>query len=217
MKSTVWAAASLIAAVAGYVALSRLGRRVFTGKFRAETAAAAIVVAFIIGSEWPYGHSELPAAIAPSAAPVDAGSRPSGPRDVSELCRSARLVPAAGKGNLDGARVQRESVSVAPVALRASDEFIIDGWAAEPDLSVTARGVCPVVDGTIVRGGRIEYGAVRPDVATAFGNPALIPSAFEIVLPARLIRAGRHRVQVAAVSADGSARLVSGVSTVIGP
>jgi hypothetical protein len=221
MSPIVWAVSTVVVAVAGYFLLLRVGRRVFTGKFRAETAAAAVVIAFIVGSEWPYGRGETPAVSAPVAAPVDAGSPLSGPlsgpRDVSDVCRSARLVAGAGKGNLDGARVRRTAVGVAPVELRAADELIIDGWAAQSDLSGTARGACPVVDGAIVRGGRVSYGAVRPDVAAAFGNPALTPSAFEIVLPARLIRAGRHRVQVAAVSADRSAQLVSGAAAVIGP
>jgi hypothetical protein len=218
MHPAVWPVVGLILTIAGYFVLVRLGRRVLTGKFRAETAAAAIVVAFIIGSEWPYAERDT-AALPPSpAAPAAGDAAPGAPREASEVCSSARLVADRGKGNLDGARTQRPAgTGIAAIRLRSSDELVLNGWATEPDSSRTAQSACPVVDGAIVHDVKVTYGALRPDVAAAFGNPGLTASAFEIHIPARRFSVGRHRVQAAAVSADGSARLVDGTATVIGP
>jgi hypothetical protein len=218
VNATVWAALSVAAAVAGYFALLHVGRRVFTGKFRAETAAAAIVVAFIIGSEWPYAQRDTAALPESPTVPANKNAAPGAPRDASRVCGSARLVGGAGKGNLDGARTQHPAgTRTSTIRLQSSDELVLNGWATESDSSRTAQSVCPVVDGTIVHGARVTYGSPRPDVAAALANPALTASGFEIDVPARQISPGRHRVQAAAVSADGSARLVAGTATVVGP
>jgi hypothetical protein len=218
MHPAVWPVVVLILTIAGYFVLVRLGRRLFTGKFRAETAAAAMVVAFIIGSEWPYAQRDTTALSESPAAPANGNAAPGAPRDASQVCTSARLVGGAGKGYLDGARTQHTAgTRIATIRLQSSDELVLNGWATEPDSSRTAQSACPVVDGEIVHDVRVTYGALRPDVAAAFGNPGLTASAFEIDIPARRFSAGRHRVQAAAVSADGSARLVDGAATVIGP
>jgi hypothetical protein len=218
MHPAVWPVVVLLLTIAGYFVLVRLGRRVFTGRFRAETAAAAVVIAFIIGSEWPDAQRDAAPISAAPAVPANGVSAPGAARDASDACASARLVGGPGKGNLDGVRTQPPaSTGAATIRLRPSDELVLNGWATEPDLSRTAHSACAVLDGAIVRGARVAYGATRPDVAAAFGNPGLTSSAFEIDIPARQIAAGLHRVQAAAVSADGSARLVAGNATVVGP
>lgn len=208
--------------VVGYFGLLWVGKRFFTGRYRAETAAAAVVVAFTIGVSWPRSEpststvSQLPAG-APAAVAPPAGSSGA---DVGAACASARLTTDTGKGSLDSTDVQSGTAVAAAepdAQLRTDDVIIASGWAADPNLKGPPASVCVVLDGKIISGVRVLYGTNRPDVATAYQNGALASTGFTISVPAVRVPAGLHRIQAAAVTSDGAAALLPGSVRIGGP
>jgi hypothetical protein len=206
----------------GYFGLLWVAKRFFTGRYRAETAAAAVVVAFTIGVSWPRPEPSAGAVSQPPVGSAAAVAPPAGSSgaDVGAVCASARLTTDTGRGYLDSTDVQSGKV-VAPAEpdaqLRIDDIFIASGWAADPNLKGPPASVCVVIDGKILSGVRVLYGTNRPDVATAYQNGALASTGFTISVPAVRVPAGLHRIQAAAVASDGAAALLPGGVRISGP
>jgi hypothetical protein len=205
--------------VLGFIVLTWLARLVFHERFRAELAAAAVVLAFAAGAIWPFSErraASTEVATAPAAAPPAAVHMVPG-RDVSLGCRTATLRSPKGHGSVDvvGVRANGEVVPVAAGgSVAPADVLVVKGWVANRALSGPAAGVCLVVDGALIRQASSVYGATRPDVGAAFHRDALNDTGFVVSLPASQLTAGVHTISAAAVAADGSASLVDGGATI---
>lgn len=221
MKTIVTATLYLLWIAIGYLGLRQAGRRFFSGPYRAEVAAAAIVVAFALGISWPHANSAEvagsppPVAVAPAAPPPAAAARVT---DVAKACAEARLSAAAGKGNVDAGAVVTGGTEVPAGPLpevHKGDTFVLRGWAANSDLNAPTAAACIIMDGKVVVATTGVYGGNRPDVAAAFNSPSLVPTGFQLLVAASAIPLGRHRIQAAAVAADGTASVIAGSRALI--
>lgn len=213
---------SLFGLVIAYFGLLWLGRRFFAGRYPAELASGAVVIAFAIGVNWPYWpRPQSSAREAPSVSrPVPAAAPLANPlgADVGGACREARLTSAAGRGHLDAALIRAGGTSL-PVRpetrLQNGEMLVAEGWAANAALDGPAASVCAVLDGEILARVNVLYGATRLDVASAYKRDALSPTGFAIVIPADRLTPGKHEIQAAALTAEGSARVLSGSVRVV--
>ena len=144
-----------------------------------------------------------------SASPVSA-TRVS----VSAACTQKRDRPLAsnGVGRLD-AVVAGEAASQAVSnsgELSEQGQYAIVGWAVDPALNGPARGVCLVLDGRLDPRAASSFGGARPDVAAAYNNDRLLRSAYMIAISPDSLSPGRHEIQVAAISAEGSLATIGG-------
>lgn len=88
---------------------------------------------------------------------------------------------------------------------RADDGLTLWGWALwEKSL---AGGVQVKIDDEVFKA---SYGALRPDVAFYFNNPALEPAGFVFRLPARLLAPGEHTLTVQVLNPERTAYRSSG-------
>jgi len=220
MESIVNALFVVLWMVLGFLVLRWLGRFVFHERYRAELAAAALVLAFTVGAIWPFSERIRPStesAAAPAAAPAAPPSQPVPGQDVSRLCRTATLKAAAGHGSVDVLGV-RTGDQIVPFAgngsVKQGDVLAAEGWVADQGLTQPASGVCLVVDGALVRDASSVYGGTRRDVAAAFHRDTLTNTGFAVFLPASKLVPGAHVISVAAVAADGSAYLITGGRTI---
>ncbi len=89
----------------------------------------------------------------------------------------------------------------APIPVPATGSIILRGWAVDVRANGPASGVIVSVDEkTNVRA---TYGAERPDVAEALGNPADQPSGFSATLPASSFTPGKHTISIKILTSDG--------------
>jgi hypothetical protein len=200
-----------------FVAVRTLGSRYF--RERANAAAVLAAVAFAAGGRSPFAlEAPAPAAVATEPPRGAATPRPT-PRmqDLAACSPSIRVQPD-GHGSVDDVRVavgmdlvdRGDRPQLAP-----GDGLHIRGWAANDALTEPASAVCAVVDGKLVTGADVRYGADRGDVAQIFGHPALAPTGYELRVPPGMIPRGEHRLGVAVVSADRShASVVPGTRTI---
>lgn len=227
MRSLVGGLLGLLWIILGYIILFESGKRLFARPYFARAVAAALVAsgalvitalrgvqthAAMIDSATPSVAASTPALPAPAAAgPAVAVFR-------NVKCDAVRLAPTSGTGSVDGALVQSGS-SRAPAGAIASvggsDNLVIVGWASAPGGRGPAAGICAAVDGTIAPFAAVTYGGPRPDVATAYHNPAMRPTGFAVILPAARLNSGQHTVRIAAVTADGLAEMVHGETIVV--
>lgn len=216
MKTAITALLYLFWIVLGYLGLLQAGRRFFTGRYRAEVCAGAVVIAFAVGLSVPRGGAADVAAPAPPVA-VSTASLPPPPAvpvtDVAKACGSARLSAAVGKGNMDAAAIVsggHEAPAGSLPDVHPGDTLVLRGWAANPELKAPVAAACAVIDGRIVASTKGLYGAIRPDVAAAFATPSLAATGFQLLVASSAIPLGHHRIQTAAVAADGTATVISG-------
>ena len=88
--------------------------------------------------------------------------------------------------------------------VRLNANIRLAGWMAEPNKDVPGSGLILIVDGTRRFNVSKSYGEQRPDVSHYYSNPALTPTGFNVVVPATLLGAGRHDLQLALISADSA-------------
>lgn len=203
---------ALLGMVLAFFVLRWLAKRYFLGPRRAEAVAAAVVVAFAIGSVWPYseriGGSSGPTASggAEPAATAAAPRLPNLERDVRSVCASASAASQPVAGNVDGAartRGGQTQPQKGKVELSRGDAIALTGWATNASHTALAKATCLAVDGTIFRGAGTRYGAARPDVATAFQNSSIGNSGFVATIAAASLSRGTHRLNVAVVTESG--------------
>ena len=84
-------------------------------------------------------------------------------------------------------------------------EFIVQGWAFDPQGRQTAQQLLYRVDGGAWHESR--YHLQRADVAAYFGLPPIADSGFIVEIPTRTLRAGTHAAELATA--------VGGVPTII--
>ena len=211
MKAAFLGVLSLAGLVLGYFALLWGARRFFTGRYRPETAAAAVIAAFILGASVPRYRSPAAGVASPPAAAFPVVSPTA--VDASTACSTAHLTKGIGKGHIDTVGVQARSDGVTASfngRLHVNDLLVLSGWAAEPQIPAPAASVCVLVDGKIAARAKILYGSNRPDVATAYHNAALAATGFSASVSAATLAPGPHRIQAALVAADGSAAVLPG-------
>ena len=187
----------------------------------ANILAAAIVVAFVIGSlVRPFGGQtatvasvDTPAAtVQPAAAtPAPATSvAPARIRDVSGECSHLPAAPnAGGIGSFDvlAAGTNGTTAIAQGASMGRNQEYVALGWGADDDRQSPAVAVCLLVDGKVALRAKSLYGAVRPDVAQALNAPGLGDAGFKILIPPGSLPAGAHTLAVAILSKDKSFRI----------
>lgn len=191
--------------VVGFIALRWIGQRFFHEPRRAAVFAASVVVAFAVGTAWPFSGLRGGAPTAPAAPPVAPVAVAPG-RDVGQICQSAHLVDAKALGSLD---VVGDVIAGKPE--QRPDAFVIDragtllvsGWVADVDGKTAATAACLVIDGKIDPHASAIYGVARPDVGAAYKTDALVPTGYSLTLPVRDLPRGVHRVTVAVVPSSG--------------
>jgi hypothetical protein len=197
----------------GFFVLRYAGQRfVFHEPRRADIAAAAVVLAFVIGAYWPLsdrlgaGPDALPAAGPGSSSVAAPALAPAALHDVSSECTNKKLARTSEYGVFDSLSGSEKWPKDIPrrADVRGTAFYVARGWAAVLEGRVTpAKAVCLVVDGNIESRATTFYGAARPDVAAAFSVPALNPTGFTIFVPPALL-SGHHHVQAAVEKPDGT-------------
>ena len=221
MSSTLHASFIIVILLFAYVAIRQVGALFFKGPRRADVAAAFIVIAFGLGllvGERKEGPGEAGApvtAVAPSR-PALAGALEPKSRDVSMECVSGRPPLGGGAGNVDSIAKQADA-KVLPWnrVLDPAIPYTIIGWAVAPTRKSVAVAACLIIDGHTLGGVASQYGTPRPDVATSLNNDATRNSGFTITIPANALRAGKHNMQIAAKSSDGSLLVVTGAHELV--
>ena len=84
-----------------------------------------------------------------------------------------------------------------------SAPLLLEGWAVDLPNKRPGAGVVALVDDASPITGTI--GGSRPDVATAFGLPALEDSGFAVLMPASVLWPGGHQISLLILNADCSA------------
>lgn len=220
----------------GFLVLRYAGARfVFHEPRRADIAALAVVVAFVLGAYWPLtnhaasgGLSESPAPAAPAAAPPPvvpapaaqgasaaspALAAPARVADVSNRCKTAALhSQAPANGFFDSlSDPQSPPQDIPRRADVGAEVYVVRGWATNRQGTGPAKSACLVIDGHIEPRALSFLGFPRADVAAALHLPGLANSGYAIVLgPSAVSRTG-HRIQVAAEASDGSFSLLHGI------
>jgi hypothetical protein len=161
----------------------------------ALAVALAVAVAFALGALSPIALPSWPSLTAGSAAapPLVDSTR-------TVACPpNAVLGATTARGSVDNA-VLGQAAPVPPsgaIDIPAGTPIRFAGWivlAAGP-----SAAICPVVDGHAVAA-TMQYGLPRPDVATALGQSADVPSGFLVTLR---LKPGTHAVRIGAVETDG--------------
>ncbi len=98
--------------------------------------------------------------------------------------------------------------STTSATVKLGDPLLVSGWAADPVDGAPLSNVKVSVDGTVF--GTPTLGISRPDVATAYNNPAYTNSGYQLVGSTNGLALGTHAVTVVAV--DSTAR-----TTTFGP
>lgn len=202
----------------GFFALRLIAVRYFHERWRANVAASGVVLAFAIGTLWPYS-SRLRLAPATNAAIVAASTAADATapavatpfRDVSARCGTVTgYLSVGGFGALDTLATQNNTLISGGSKLAFGVPYKLYGWAADVSHDRPASGVCLVVDGRVVRSAKSLYGAARPDVVAAFNRGALLPTAYVITIAPGLLARGHHELQVAVLSEHGIYMIVAG-------
>ena len=175
---------TFICIVVGFIALRFLGKRFFDQKYRADVVAAAIVLAFLVGTVWPLSHPSTPPPA--TAAVVPATPQPAvatvcytpGPVDRSHGAHLS-LKQATGKGYAGAIdTLSSDPGATQPPNSQAGCNIYASGWVANMAEKVPARGVVLVVDSRDVINATPAYGVLRPDVVKFFGAPNLLRTGF---------------------------------------
>ena len=197
-----------------------LSARYFHERGRANAAALVGAAAFVIGGRTPF-------ALTPSepAAPAEQAAARSAPAGISMLqtqplsaCAGTIAVRPAGHGSVDAIRVV-EGVELIDrgdrPAIGTQDGVVVTGWATNDQLDAPAAAVCPVLDGKLLGGADVRYGAQRTDIAQIFGHPSLVATGYEVRIPPAAFGTGRHMLGIAALAPHRAyASVVPGTRTI---
>ena len=214
MDSVVNALFAVLWIAVGFFVLRFIAVRIFHEQRRAEIASGAIVIAFAMGTLWPYstrfGTSTQPTAIQTTVAhasvpdPTATTQQQNAVIDVTKECRSARG-PFAEKldvGSIDvirtiPAKPTAQSMTIADDVPHLTSLFV-EGWAADRSVKRPARAVCLLVDGRMLLTGTDRVGVRRPDVASGYHRPELATSGYQISIPSSALRPGVHHLRIIA-------------------
>jgi hypothetical protein len=196
-------------AVIAFFAVQYAARRMLHEPRRARTVTLGVAAAFAAGElllvAGGRGPLIFPSAVATTVLPLVPALR-----DVSASCTSRGTPAARGVGALDSLTDAYSRAVEKNGRVETRGIYNLNGWAADRTMSGPAVAACLVVDGRIAPA-RSMLGIVRPDVATAMAKKELAPSGFAVVFDAKTLRRGRHTLQVAARSNDGSFATVTNV------
>jgi len=199
-----------------------LGQRFFNSpeKYRADVAATAIVIAFLMGLFWPFSSratSEQPPATASATAtavPVAICHSPE--PNQSTIIRGIR--PAQGglySGAID-ALLPDPNFPTTSTQFQTGCDIYANGWVADMESKAPVAGIGFVIDSKRVVNASASYGMRRPDVAHALNAPGLIRCGYwHAEIPTAGLRPGPHTIQVVALSKDGKSYHGIGQSTTI--
>ncbi|MDB5069208.1 MAG: hypothetical protein JWM87_319 [Candidatus Eremiobacteraeota bacterium] len=192
--------------VVAFFVLRYAAQRYFHEPRRADVAALGAAAAFAVGLLWPSsfhsGGQPAPAFTPSTVGALVIGSNPPrGGRDVSAGCRSAgEPLAKATVGSVDFLRSDEHQSTIVSDGgqLDGKLQYVIEGWAAEPNLDRPASGACLVIDGKVDPTAKAYVNIARPDVATAYNRAQLSRAGYVITIAAGSLPAGKHTIQVLA-------------------
>jgi hypothetical protein len=202
----------LLAIVIVFLILRWAGRSYFTGTYRADVFALAVVIAFAIGVFGPFWrHGESTPSAPPVALATASIPPPPPPRDVVAACASLPKPVGKAVGYLDvigAVNAGKLTIESNGFSLPRGSELEVVGWASDAVAKIPAKAACLTIDGVVRHDATASYGEARPDVATAFGVPVLAGTGYQLGLPAAALKPGTHAIGVVVLSAHGAATLV---------
>ena len=199
-----------------------LGQRFFNSpeKYRADVAAIAIVIAFLMGLFWPFSNRATPepppatASATATAVPVAICHSPE--PNQSTIIRG--IGPAQG-GHYSGAidaLLPDPNYPTTSTQFQAGCNIYANGWVANMESKTPVPGIGFVIDSKRVVNATAAYGLLRPDVAHALNAPNLIRCGYwHAEIPTAGLRPGPHTIQVVGLSKDGKSYHAIGQSTTI--
>jgi hypothetical protein len=186
-----------------------LGVRFFNSpeKYRADVAALAVVVAFLMGLFWPFSNRAA-SEQAPVAGSVPATAMPAAICHTPGPNRSKfiRGIRRAQGGHYSGAidALLPDPNSSASTQFQTGCNIYANGWIADMDAKTPVPGIGFLIDSTKVVNSSVSYGHGRPDVAKAYNAPGLVLCGYEHAeIPTVGLRAGPHTIQPVVLSKDG--------------
>jgi hypothetical protein len=177
---------ALILLIVTFVVVRYLMRRYVPNPMLANIVAAAVVLSYLAGAATHPSMFGRSAAL--GGAPIPAATAPNG--------------ATAAIGSIDV--ISGPDGKPAGAQLAAGTKVFVDGWIADPATMAPGKGAVLIVDGTRRVDATKWYGADRPDVAKAYGAPALEHSGFHgVPLPLDGLSKGHHTLTAATTSIDG--------------
>lgn len=202
--------------VIGFIALRVLGARFFNQKYRADVVAAAIVLAFVIGTLWPFSNRM---GMQNGSAPNSAASAAAEPNklNLTEAVVS-QLRPLEGTndiGSLDVLQATPNDFARSMAAFQKGSTIYASGWVGDGGAKAPIRGAVLVIDAKIIVDATPLYGQPRPDLARAFGPGMLNAGFLNVPIPTAGLSKGRHVIQAAGVTDDAKGYYLVGTPRVV--
>jgi len=219
--------------VVGFLACRYVTRFYFHEPRRADVASIGIVAAFALGAIWPFSQRvsagdaalSVPGGVAAAAnggaarvaPPPRLAAAPTPPSEgPPAACKTGpTTLREGGTGWLDQMHAGTPPALVSSGQVVSSHEKLwVQGWAADRSMSHPSYGVCLIVDGRV--DGPVNVTRVqRQDVVDGFHSEGVRWTGFTIEIPPGSLHSGKRKIQVAALSPDGSLSLLEGKRDVI--
>lgn len=206
---------SLVWVVVLFFAIRFAGQRFFHENYRADIAAIAVALAFVVGALWhPFSYNNAnTTAAGPVVATLCYRSSENSPQEKVAL----DLRQAAGGdyvGSLDS--LSPEPDGAQPSVFNVDCNIYANGWAAHMSTRNPASGIVLVIDSRRVVNATQVYREARPDVAKALGSATALNTGFsEAPIPTSGLAAGPHTIQLGALSSDGKSYYLIGTPTTV--
>jgi hypothetical protein len=203
----------LLVIVVVFFILRWVGRNYFTGSYRADVFALAVVIAFAIGVFGPFGRSGGASQATPpvASAPTAAIPPPPPPHDVAAICASVTKPVGKGAGYIDVIGAVNEgklTIESDGFSLPRRAGLEVVGWASDGSTKIPAEAACLTIDHVVRHDATAIYGQNRPDVAAAFQAPVLAGTGYQVGLPATALKPGMHTIGIVVLTARGAGTLV---------
>ncbi len=122
---------------------------------------------------------------------------------------SVGTLGAPPTGYIDAAR---DAKTGSTTTVGAADNLVINGWAADQVQGSPVSQVQVLIDGKAA--GAATLGFSRPDVATAFNNPAWIHAGWSFTFAAKTLALGSHTINATATDAQSQTTNLPGMKTI---
>jgi hypothetical protein len=199
---------TIIWIVVVFVIVRFLGERYFNSpeKYRADVAAAAIVIAFVIGLLWPFAnHAVSTAPPATQTAVVTPPPICHTPRPhYATVLHGTRRAQGGDYGGSIDSLLPDPTFPTSQTQFRIGCTIYANGWVANVGAKTPVPGIGFLIDSKRLINVSPSYGNSRPDVARALGASSVVFSGFsQAEIPTTGLRPGTHTIQIVALSKDG--------------
>ena len=212
---------TLIWIVVIFVAVRFFGQRFFSSpeKYRAEVAAVAVAVAFLMGLFWPFSSrtaSENPPTAAATAAPAALAVCHSPSPHQSTVIRGIKQAQGGRYSGAIDALLADPNVAASSTQFQVGCTIYANGWAADTENKKPLSGIGFLIDSKRVLNASAAYGQRRPDVAKALNAPGVLKCGYwHAEISTVGLRPGPHTIQVVGLSSDGKSYHTFGEPTTI--